>query len=154
MSEFLLRRVQFGPDTATVGELLLNGRHICWTCEDAVREIPGRPVSEWKIKGETAIPVGRYKIERTWSPRFSMMMPQLIDVPGFEGIRIHPGNTTDDTEGCILPGMEWRENGVGSSQLAYREILKWLEAIESQGLDAWITIEQHVTAEAAEKAGA
>lgn len=153
MSEFLLERVQCDPDV-TIGSLSLNGHSICWTCEDPVREVPGQPVSAWKIKGSTAIPVGRYKIERTWSPRFQVTMPQLIDVPGFEGIRIHPGNTAADTEGCILPGMERREKGVGSSQLAYREMLRWLDAIEQQGLNAWITIKGPVSADAAQKAGA
>ena len=153
MSEFLLRRVQSDPDV-TIGELTLNGKHVCWVCEDPEREVPGQPVERWKIKGNTAIPRGRYKIERTWSQRFQMTMPQLLDVPGFLGIRIHPGNTPSDTEGCLLPGLERRYKSVGSSQLAYREILKWLDAIEGQGLDAWITITGPETAEEAIKAGA
>lgn len=139
MSEFLLRRVQLDDDV-TIGDLSLNGHHVCWVCEDAVREVESEPVEKWKIKGKTAIPYGRYKIERTFSNRFQMTTPQLMDVPGFTGIRIHPGNTAADTEGCPLPGLERRAKGVGSSQLAYREILKWLDAIERQGLDAWIKI--------------
>lgn len=139
VSDFILTRVQCDPDV-TIGELTIGGHHVCWTVEDPVREVPGKPVSEWKIKGETAIPVGRYKIERTWSPRFQTTMPLLIDVPGFSGVRIHPGNTPKDTEGCILPGLERRDRSVGSSQLAYREILKWLDSIERQGLDAWIEV--------------
>lgn len=152
MNELRLHRIQFDPD-ATIGELFINGHHICWTCEDPVREVPGQPVETWKVKGDTAIPVGRYKIERTWSQRFQTTMPQLMDVPGFLGIRIHPGNGPGDTEGCILPGLERREKGVGSSQLAYREVLRWLDAIEGQGLDAWITVEG-LPVTVAEKAGA
>lgn len=131
MSTFVLTRMQLDPDV-TIGELRIGGVHVCWTVEDAEREV--------KIKGETCIPRGKYQIKRTWSNRFQQTMPQLMDVPNFEGIRIHPGNTAHDTEGCILPGMERRPKGVGSSQLAYREILKWLDAIEYQGLEAWVVV--------------
>jgi hypothetical protein len=131
MTDFVLTRVQLEHDV-TIGELSIGGKHICWTCEDAEREV--------KVKGHTAIPRGRYKIVRTFSPRFKVTMPLLVDVPNFEGVRIHPGNDADDTEGCILPGFERRAKGVGSSQLAYREILKWLDTIDHQGLEAWITV--------------
>lgn len=139
MTTFSLNRVQKDPDV-TIGELKIGQLHVCWILEDPVREIPGEPVETWKIKGQTAIPLGTYKIERTYSPRFGHTMPQLMDVPGFEGIRIHPGNTTGDTEGCLLPGLERRKDSVGSSQLAYREILKWLDTIEQNGSEAWIEI--------------
>jgi hypothetical protein len=139
VTDFILQRVQ-QDDDVTIGELRIGGHYICWVCEDPVREIPGEPVETWKVKGATAIPVGRYRIERTFSNRFQVTMPQLMDVPGFAGIRIHPGNTAADTEGCLLPGMERRPKGVGSSQLAYREVLKWLDSIEQQGMDAWIEI--------------
>ncbi len=131
MTDFVLTRLQLDPDV-TIGELTIGGKHICWTCEDAEREV--------KIHGKTAIPRGRYKIVRTFSPRFKVTMPLLLAVPNFEGVRIHPGNDADDTEGCILPGLERRPKGVGSSQLAYREVLHWLDAIEQQGREAWITV--------------
>jgi hypothetical protein len=139
VSDFILNRLQFDDDV-TIGDLFIGGHHICFICEDAVREVPGQPVASWKIKGATAIPVGRYQIKRTFSNRFQMTTPQLMNVPGFDGIRIHPGNTSLDTEGCLLPGFERRPNGVGSSQLAYREILKWLDSIDQQGLNAWIEV--------------
>lgn len=139
MTTFSLNRVQKDPDV-TIGELSINGHRICYVLEDPVREVEGEPVESWKVKGQTAIPVGRYRIERTWSPRFGHTTPQLMDVPGFQGIRIHPGNTTADTEGCLLPGLERRSDSVGSSQLAYREILKWLDTIERNGDEAWIEI--------------
>lgn len=136
---FELVREQIDPDV-TIGSLKIHGRHICWVLEDPVREVPGELVSDWKIKGETAIPVGRYKIERTFSNRFQMTTPQLMDVPGFEGIRIHPGNTVADTEGCLLPGRQRLTRGVGESQLAYRELLRWIDTIEQNGDEAWILI--------------
>jgi Family of unknown function (DUF5675) len=131
MSDFILERVQLDPDV-TIGKLSIGGHHICWTCEDAEREV--------KVPGKTAIPRGRYRIKQTWSPRFQVTMPQLLDVPGFEGVRIHPGNGPEDTEGCILPGLERRPKGVGSSQLAYREFLKWIDTLERQELEAWVEI--------------
>lgn len=145
-AEFILQRVQCDSDV-TIGDLSIGGHHVCWVCEDPVREVPGEPAWRWKVPGKTAIPVGRYKIERTWSPRFQRTLPLLVDVPGFEGIRIHAGNTADDTEGCLLPGLVRRPKGVGDSQLAFREVLKWLDSIEFQGLDAYITIKMPVAGE-------
>jgi len=139
MTDFILTRLQVDP-TVTIGELKIGPKHVCWVLEDPVREIPGQPVEEWKIKGQTAIPLGRYRVQRTFSNRFGHTTPQLLDVPGFAGIRIHPGNTTADTEGCLLPGLERLQTSVGSSQLAYREVLKWIDVIEQNGDEVWIEI--------------
>lgn len=92
----ILDRTAYEED-ATTGDLYIDGVWECATLEDQVREGP-------KVKGETAIPAGEYEILLTWSPRFKTILPLLIDVPGFDGIRIHPGNTADDTEGCLLVG--------------------------------------------------
>ena len=94
-------------DTYTVGNLSVDGKHICMTLEDPVREVEGQPVQVWKEPGQTAIPVGRYAVEMTYSNRFQRIMPQLMNVPGFSGVRIHSGNTDADTEGCLLVGMSW-----------------------------------------------
>lgn len=131
MTDFVLTRDTLNQ-RVTLGELFIGRHHICWTCEDPEREV--------KVMHETCIPRGRYQIKRTFSNRFQHVMPLLLDVPGFDGIRIHPGNTVADTSGCILPGMVRRDNGVGESQLAYREVLKWLDAIDHQGHQAWIDI--------------
>ena len=104
---FRLVREEFTTES-TVGKLYfrLSDRDswtwLCWTLEDVVREIPGQPVTAWKIKRETAIPRGTYPIRVTRSNRFGVDLPLLIDVPGFDGVRIHGGNTAADTEGCIL----------------------------------------------------
>lgn len=104
---FRLVREEFTTES-TVGRLFfrLSDRDpwtwLCWTLEDVVREIPGQPVTAWKIKRETAIPRGTYTMCVTRSNRFGVDLPLLLDVPGFEGIRIHGGNTAADTEGCIL----------------------------------------------------
>jgi len=117
---------------ATIGELLIDGVHECYTCEDEVRAE--------KIPGCTAIPAGRYKVMITFSPRFGCNMPLLVGVPGFEGIRIHPGNTPADTEGCILVGQTRGEASVGRSRAAYQALLGkllmqdvWIEIVDFQG---------------------
>ena len=76
----------------------------CWTYEDVVREVAGQPVAQWKIHGETAIPEGIYRVTFTQSVRFQTVMPELLDVPGFTGVRLHSGNTASQTEGCVLVG--------------------------------------------------
>jgi hypothetical protein len=94
--KLLLDRKEYDKDS-TLGDLYLDGVFECVTLEDQVREGP-------KVKGETAIPEGTYEVLLTHSPRFKRTLPLLVDVPGFDGIRIHPGNTADDTEGCLLVG--------------------------------------------------
>ena len=90
----------------TRGSLYLDGHWQCFTLEDPIREQPGVAVAVWKIAGDTAIPAGTYPLTLTLSARFGVVLPLIQDVPGFEGIRIHAGNTTADTHGCILVGAE------------------------------------------------
>lgn len=111
MSE-LRYRLQRAPSEhhVTIGKLYLQWpdgiwQHQCYTAEDVIREVPGVPVEQWKIPRVTAIPQGTYRVVITYSYRFARPLPLLLDVPGFLGIRIHPGNTNADTDGCILPGM-------------------------------------------------
>ena len=89
---------------ATFGTLAIEGEHFCLTLEDAVRELHDRPVAEWKVPGSTAIPEGTYRVTMELSTRFGPATLTLNAVPGFTSIRIHGGNTTEDTEGCILVG--------------------------------------------------
>lgn len=90
---------------ATLGALYVNGVWRCWTLEDPIRERPGEPVEAWKRPGDTAIPAGRYAVKTTYSPKFDRMLPEVLSVPGFSGIRIHAGNRAIDTEGCVLVGF-------------------------------------------------
>ena len=103
MELLTLDRIWRSDDT-TIGILKHDGKQICFTLEDKVREIPGKPVDQWKVPSRTAIPSGEYDVVITMSNRFKRLMPLLLDVPGFAGVRIHSGNTHEDTEGCILLG--------------------------------------------------
>jgi hypothetical protein len=98
-------------DDTTIGNLYIENEWFCFTLEDKVREK--------KIYGETAIPAGTYKVVITWSPRFKRQLPLLVDVPGFDGIRIHPGNTHKDTEGCILVGEYVEGEFLYKSKIAF-----------------------------------
>ncbi len=84
----------------TVGRLYVDGKFFCNTLEDTVRDLN----RERKVPGKTAIPYGEYKVVFNWSPKFGRNLPRLLNVPAFEGILIHPGNTADDSSGCILVG--------------------------------------------------
>lgn len=115
--------------TCTTGSLSIDGVFECSTLEDVVREIAGVPVERWKVKGKTAIPAGTYALLLTFSNRFQKVMPQLMDVPGFEGVRIHTGNTNHDTEGCILVGDLVGPGGesILQSRAAYGRLLPKIE---------------------------
>lgn len=112
-----LTRIERDND-ATIGKMEIDGEFVCFTVEDVVRP-PGI-----KIPGATAIPAGTYPVQITWSPKFQQDMPLLIGVPGFSGVRIHPGNSANDSEGCILPGMERSGDTVLRSRQAYMTILR------------------------------
>lgn len=91
--------------TATIGDLYVNDAFICNTLEDVDRHLES---GGKKIYAETAIPCGEYRIKWTYSPRFGKMLPELLNVPQFAGVRIHAGNSSKDTEGCLLCG-KWNK---------------------------------------------
>tara|TARA_R110000868_G_scaffold134964_2_gene347261 strand:- start:404 stop:856 length:453 start_codon:yes stop_codon:yes gene_type:complete len=126
MIELILQRTHaVGP--ATFGELRYarNNVLICYTLEDEVREVEGEPVASWKIKGSTAIPAGFYNLTLDHSPRFGPNTLTVNDVRGFSGVRMHAGNTSDDTEGCPLLGMKINDQGiVGGTSKPAVEIVK------------------------------
>jgi hypothetical protein len=107
-------------EQSTIGTLSINGIFECFTLEDRVRPV--------KIHGATAIPAGIYEVAITFSDRFQKPLPLLLNVPNFAGIRIHPGNTAADTEGCILVGTTERKDFVGSSRVAFRALFTKLDA--------------------------
>ena len=109
----------YKTDTSTIGELLIDGVFECFTLEDIERPV--------KIKSETAIPKGTYKVIINQSNRFKRLMPLLLNVPNFEGVRIHSGNTNHDTEGCILVGQTRNKNYIGQSRKAYEKLFKKMQ---------------------------
>lgn len=115
-------------DTSTIGELLIDGIFECYTLEDVERPV--------KIKSETAIPKGTYKVIINQSNRFKRLLPLLLNVPNFEGVRIHSGNTNHDTEGCILVGRTRGDNYVGQSRKAFDKLFKKMQGAK----DITITI--------------
>jgi hypothetical protein len=108
--DLLLTR-QPSANGCTLGELAVDGDFQCFTLEDIVRPV--------KIKGMTAIPAGAYEVVVTFSERFKRPLPLLLNVPNFDGIRIHPGNTAADTEGCILVGARQTADSVQQSRVAF-----------------------------------
>jgi hypothetical protein len=121
-------------DGVTLGNLTIDGKHECFTCEDVVR-----PDGE-KVPGKTAIPAGVYRIILNQSVRFKRRLPLLLDVPMFTGIRIHSGNTQHDTEGCILPGRGFLPDRVTQSVIAFEALFAKLERAEAAREDIWIEI--------------
>lgn len=104
---------------ATLGKLYVNGLFECYTLEDLEREI--------KIKHNTAIPKGKYKIIITHSNRFNKPLPLLLNVPNFEGIRIHSGNNNTDTSGCILVGTYNVFDTLIESRKAFKQLFNKLQ---------------------------
>lgn len=107
-------------DQSTIGTLSVNGVFECYTLEDVERDT--------KVFGETAIPKGTYEVVLTQSPRFKRVLPLLVGVPNYSGVRIHPGNTAKDTEGCILVGTSQGKDFIGASVLAFNELFKKLQS--------------------------
>ena len=119
---------KFQKDGYTIGRMYIDGVFFCNTLEDTDRGLmQGMNVGEImtkKIAGKTAIPVGDYKVCRTYSPRFKKMMAQIMNVKGFAGVRIHAGNSAKDTDGCPLLGDADEkniQNWVGNSRKRYVE---------------------------------
>jgi hypothetical protein len=133
--ELLLKRSK-SSDQSTIGELLINGVHECFTLEDVVRPV--------KIKNETAIPAGRYNVVISPSPRFERDMPLLEAVPGYEGVRIHWGNTAKDTEGCILVGTTKGIDFIGHSRDEFASLFDKLEKAIDSGETVTIIITDDV----------
>ena len=114
----------------TLGDLYIDNEWFCFTLEDTDRQLE---TGGEKIMHETCIPRGTYEVVITWSNRFKRELPLLKDVPQFEGIRIHPGNRTSDSSGCILVGSATSTTAshhpmVMNSRATFDQLLARLEA--------------------------
>lgn len=131
MMELEVLRTTF-TEKSSIGNMSVDGEFQCHTLEDVVREE--------KIMHETAIPEGRYQVIINHSNRFMRLLPLLLDVPGFEGVRIHPGNTDKDTSGCILVGTTTSQDYIGNSRAAFEVLFAKMQKVWNQGEKIWITV--------------
>lgn len=116
--------------SSTIGKLYVDGVFFAYTLEDIDRHLED---GGKKINGETAIPRGSYKVIIDFSNRFQKQMMHVLNVPGFEGIRIHAGNTDKDTEGCILLGKVRSDNAVFNSREAVNALFEKVRAALDAG---------------------
>jgi hypothetical protein len=141
--ELILKRDTFTSES-TIGSLSIDGKFECYILEDkdrglidtmSIAEIVGT-----KIYGKTAIPYGRYEVDWTMSNRFKVMMPILKNVKGYEGIRIHKGNTEIDSLGCLLCGTKKASNRITESTAATNKLYAKIAEAKKKGIKIYITI--------------
>ena len=139
----------------TIGKMYVDGAYVCDTLEDKDRGLTSNmsvaQICGGKIKGETAIPTGRYLVDmKTVSPRFGGWaqyqfckgrLPRLCNTVGFQGVLVHCGNTAKDTDGCILVGENKEKGKVLNSTATFRKLYPILKAADERGEQIWITIE-------------
>ena len=149
--DLLLKRIA-RRETYTIGHLYIDGKYFCDTCEDKDRGLQQQlPLSvnvAKKKKGVTAIPIGRYRVTlAVKSQRFSQKrqyaacngyLPRLVNVPAFDGVLMHIGNTANDTEGCILVGKNTQVGKVLESTKTFWELYSKLQ--DAKG-EIYITIQ-------------
>lgn len=131
-------------NTYTIGKLYIDGKYFCDTIEDTDRGIAQNTsistIRRIKIPNQTAIPTGTYKVIVNRSPKFGRMLPRLLNVPGFEGILIHRGNTDKDTSGCIIVGENKIVGKVINSTGYEIKLVDILTKTQNRGEEITITI--------------
>lgn len=132
----LLLRMGFA-ETRTLGSLYQGDWFLGFTCEDRDRNLE---LCGIKIPKQTAIPRGYYRLTVSMSKRFGKIMPEILDVPQFSGVRIHGGNTEEDTEGCPLLGAIKTATGVRDCRDANAKLIKRIQAVEAAGDECWLTV--------------
>lgn len=141
--ELFLKREIF-TDVSTIGVLSINGQFECYILEDKDRGLnntmPLSEIEKLKVYGKTCIPYGRYEVDWTLSNRFKVYMPILLKVPGYEGIRIHKGNTEIDSLGCLLPGRKRANNMISESTFATNQLYNKIQTAKSRKEKVFITI--------------
>lgn len=138
----LVNRRLFLGNSYTIGKLSIDGKYFCDTIEDKVRDINKNGIfdnGEHKVYAETAIPYGLYKVVVSYSPKFKRMLPEILDVNNFTGIRIHRGNTAKDSAGCLIVGFNRKKGMVLDSTICEEKLVKILTKAQSKNED--ITIE-------------
>lgn len=132
-----------GRENFTPGRMYFEGHAFCHTCEDEDRfleNVPGHENST-KVFGKTAIPRGKYRMITSESPRFGRILPEVLHVPGFTGIRIHGGNTAEDSHGCILVGQIKTATGVAKCAPTVTQIINSIDDAAELGIETWLEVE-------------
>ena len=138
--ELILDRIFLG-EKYTIGNLFINGSYFCDVIEDVVRVLNSE---KDKVKSETAIPRGRYKVVLSYSPNFKRVLPEILNVPYFSGIRIHGGNSEKDSAGCLIVGENKVVGKVINSKVTLEKLMNVLKPASDKKEDIWITIiEKH-----------
>ena len=138
-------RIEREPSTkfSTPGKLYIDNVFFVFILEDVMRADPNpnTPQNEAKVYGETCIPAGRYRVRVTYSPKFKKKLPEILNVPGYTGIRLHGGVTAKHSLGCPLTGQARVSLDEIAGGIAASEALKAkIEAAEARGEEVWITI--------------
>lgn len=148
--KLLLKRIA-KRDTYTIGKLYIDDKYFADTLEDLDRGLTNsmsrEQIAKIKVYGETAIPTGTYNIDmntvsakfknRSWASPYKGKIPRLQNVPGYEGVLIHPGTTSKDTLGCILVGKNTSKGMITQSQATFHQLM----SILTKGTNITITIE-------------
>ena len=112
-------------------------RYFCDTLEPTWRDYKN---GAYKVKGRSAIPEGRYAVVISFSPKFKQWLPILLGVPKFDGIRIHAGNCSEDTEGCILVGKNRLVGQVLDSRIWLHRLKQKIVEAKGRGEAVWLTV--------------
>lgn len=141
--EILLKRIA-RKEKYTIGKFYIDGQYMCDTLEDTDRGLKQsmtiEEIKQIKIKNQTAIPTGRYQVIWSYSNRFKKCLPLLLNVPGYEGIRIHSGNTEADTSGCPLLGQNKVVGKVINSVITCNKVLPLIKEACENG-KVYITVQ-------------
>lgn len=143
--KLLLKRIA-KMEKYTIGKLYIDGKYFSDTLEDVDRNLTSTmskdEIAKVKVYGKTAIPTGTYVVdmntvspkfgERSWAQPYKGKVPRLQDVPGYEGVLIHPGNTADDTLGCILVGRNKVKGQVVESQDTFKALMEVLIKVRDE----------------------
>lgn len=118
-------------EKTTISEVFVDGIRECFFLEDKdrglIQSMNLEEIKKLKVYGETAIPKGRYEIVISYSERFKKKLPLLLNVPGYEGIRIHTGNYAEHTHGCLLPGKIASKDSVSESTVAFNALFEKID---------------------------
>ena len=141
--EITIKR-KFKGNNYTIGSLYIDGKYFCDTLEDIDRGLTDSMSDSYiatiKVINQTAIPIGTYKVTITYSNRFKKLLPLINNVKGFSGIRIHSGNTKEDTSGCILVGFNTEVGKVVNSKVTYDKLFNLLQDNLNKGEQVKIKI--------------